>query len=354
MAVVALPSPLQLTANPGGVETVRTLLKRDVAAILHANLPALALVPVDKVYDRVLDDPALLHQALRLLRRQPELFKTVLATRERALPSADADPLSCGRTLAEIIALVVRACARRYFRHRLPGPRRAPAPRPGFFLSLAIAMGWAKPKRLGPKPVPPGERLFRAMRDLLQFDWQVPLIPAYSTLTPETVTELGPRLLDCKDSATVAMLADRSVSGQLAEGKTPLLMDSAKRLMAEDGASINAEILWTVGQKMHVSLLFPEWDPTEMRRALSVISATSQPALEALAPALGGDIRAFTLFLFTAYNRMGINRFKQVFGPEGQLRVVKAIAARMAHESPKAPSLEMMKAKMEALLDLPA
>jgi len=132
MTTLAAPLPNRIRQVPEvkPVETVRTVLRRDIADILRDNIPILAMVPRDKVYDRVMDDPNLLHQGFQLFRSRPELFKDVIMTRDRGVPGADSDILWCGRSLAEIIALVVRACARRYFKRRLAGPKPKPLPLP--------------------------------------------------------------------------------------------------------------------------------------------------------------------------------------------------------------------------------
>ncbi|MEW5729670.1 MAG: hypothetical protein AB1918_17710 [Pseudomonadota bacterium] len=354
MSALAIPATgSELPQAP--VETIRTVLRRDVADVLRAHLPVLAMVPRDKIYDRVMDDPALLHQAFKLFRAQPELFKAFLMTRERQLPESDGDALWCGRSLAEIVALVVRACARRYFHRRLPAPRRVvKPPAPGFWKGVAISLGLVSPAptRRQRKPgASPGEKLFLAMRDLLLYEWQVPLIPAYAALEPQTVVALGPRLLELRESDRLHVLADPMAAAQFAQGKTPLLLDKADRLMVNDGAGINAEVLWTLSQKMHIGFLFPEWDTNELRRAVSMVSATAPQALATLVPAFGHDVRAFALFLFSAYGRMGNVRYKQVFGPEGQPWVVRALAETARRTPPTAPSLDQMKLCMERLID---
>jgi len=166
------------------------------------------------------------------------------------------------------------------------------------------------------------------------------------------VKDLGPRLLDIRDSMALDVLTtDHVAASQFIAGKVPLMLDDANRLMKPDDSGINAEVLWTVAQKMHVNVLFPDWDTTEMRRAVSMVSATAPAALQALAPALGNDIRAFALFLFSAYGKMGNVQYKQVFGPQGQTWVVRNIADRMKANPVAAPSLDLMKQKMDMLLE---
>lgn len=337
------------------VETVRTVLRRDIADILRENLPTLSLVPREKVYDRVMDDPNLLHQGFQLFRSQPDLFRNVVITPERLFPSSDGDALWCGRTLSEIIALVVRACARRYFKQRLSGPKPKPLPMPKvtFFQGIAISLGLAEPpKRPKRKHWPsPAEKLFEAMREFLLYEWQVPLIPAYAALSPQLVTKLGPKLLDFRDPLKLQVLADHTAETAMTDGKVPLLLDNAQRLMTTNTDAINAEILWSVSQKMRMAALFPGFDTSEMRKAVSLIAATSPAALKHLMPVLGEDIRKFTLYLFTAYGKLGPARYRQALGANGQTWVVEAMARRIAKEPTLTGTHEQWKATIETWLD---
>jgi hypothetical protein len=357
MARVSATQPARIRQIPEfkPVDTVRTMLRRDVADILHDHLPALRLVARDKVYDHVMDDPSLLHQAFLLFRARPELFKDVVITPQRLFPSSDGEVLWCGRTLSEIIALVVRACARRYFRKRLSGPKPRPLPMPkvGLFKGIAISLGLATPpKRPKVKRYPSAaERLYTALRDFLRFEWQVPLIPAYASLSPQLVTSLGEKLLDFRDPLKLQVLADHTAENALVDGKVPLLLDTAQRLMLPNTDNINAEVLWSVCQKMRMAALFPGYDVGEMRKAVSLVAATGPAAIRHLMPVLGDDVRKFTLYLFTAYGKFGPTRYRQVLGMDGQSWVVEAMAQRAAKEPPLVGTHEQWKAAIEGWLD---
>ncbi|OAN43761.1 hypothetical protein [Magnetospirillum moscoviense] len=343
-------APILPTADP--IETVRTLLRHDIAAILHKNLPALKLVAEDKVYDKVMDDPILLDQGFRLLRTKPELFKEVVRTRERTLPSSDTDPLWCGRTLADAVALVVRACARRYFRRRLKAPKLTLAPaKPPLLFQIGLALGLVDPPRQPKRKAQPtpGEKLYLAIRDFLLYDWQVPLIPAYVALSPATVVGLGPRILEFRDPLKLQLLADENIGHALVEGKTPLLLSDAGKMINSD--NIDAEMLWSVCQKMRLGALFPNFNATEMRKAVAMIAATSPVALKAFLPVLGDDIRKFTLYLFTTYACFGPTRYRQVLGAHAQGWVIEAMAKRAKREPALSGTHEEMKATIETWLN---
>ena len=351
-SVVALP-PLIVPARP--VETIRTLLRREVAWAMKEAMPALALVPEEKVYDHVMGDPILLEQAFRVLRDQPDRFKHIITTPQRTTPQNDDEALWCGRTLAEAIALVVRACARRYFKQRLKAPKYRPIRQApiGFWRSLGVLMGLIEPPRPVRRKPPPsaGDKLYAAMRDLLRYEWQVPLIPAYSTLSPQLVTSLGEKLLDYRDPLKVQLLSDHSTETALVDGKLPLLLSDAHRLMTAASDNINAEVLWNVCQKMRMAALFPGQDTAEMRKAVSLVAATSPAALKILLPVLGDDIRKFTLYLFTVYGKFGPGRYRQVLGAQCQTWVVEGMAKRVAREPTLTGTHEEMKRTIESWLD---
>lgn len=357
MSAVATPALALPTLVPPAqpVETIRGLLRREVAAILKDSMPVLALVPEDKVYDHVMADPILLEQAFRVLRGNPELFKDVLTTPQRQLPASDEDPLWCGRTLSDVVALVVRACARRYFKKRLKAPKFRPLRQPqiGFWRSLGIILGLAEPPApVRRKPLPSaGDKLYAAMRDLLRYEWQVPLIPAYSTLSPQLVNSLGEKLLEYRDPLKVQLLSDYATESALVDGKLPLLLSDAHRLMSAASDNINAEVLWNVCQKMRMAALFPGHDTAEMRKAVSLVAATSPAALKLLMPVLGDDIRKFTLYLFTVYGKFGPARYRQVLGAQCQTWVVEGMAKRVAKEPPLTGTHEEMKRTIESWLD---
>lgn len=349
MSTPACP-PIMPQADP--VETVRTLLRHDIAAILHRHLPALKLVAEDKVYDKVMDDPVLLDQGFRLFRAKPELFKEVVRTREHTVPASDSESLWCGRTLAEAVALVVRACARRYFRRRLKAPRLTIAPpKPPLLFQIGMALGLVDPPRppkrkLAPSP---GEKLYLAIRDFLLYDWQVPLIPAYAALSPTIVVGLGSRILEFRDPLKLQLLADENIGHALVEGKTPLLLSDAGKMINAD--NIDAEMLWSVCQKMRLAALFPSFNPTEMRKAVAMIAATNPVALKAFLPVLGDDIRKFTLYLFTTYACFGPTRYRQVMGSNAQAWVIEAMAKRAKREPALTGTHEEMKATIETWLN---
>jgi len=353
MSTMSIAQTNIATAADGqsSIDAIRHALRNEIAAILRGSLPSLALVPQDKVYDRVMGEPTLLAQSLRLFRSQPDLFAAAVVPSGGSFPQAETDMLRCGRSLAEAISLVVRACARRYFRTRLPmpKPRQAPRAKVSGWRSLLIGLGLAQPQS-APQSVrqpSPGDRLFQAMRAFLRFEWQVPLIPVYAVMPLEVITSLGEKLLDYRDPQKLQILAEhRSGRDFAATDQVPLLLEPASCLFHGPNDELDAETLWQVAQSMRLLALFPNIDVTGLRRMVAQIAATNPKVLQSLRPALGNDIRHFTLYLFVTLDYFGPGRYRQVMGGDVQGWVISGMTQRISSESPLSGTNEEMRIRI--------
>jgi len=331
------------------VEAIRSALEGPVIDVFRREIDELRHLPRAAAYGLVMNDPKMLDRCLRLFRSRPDLFREVVVDGGRQPVSEDHALLACGRTLAEAVALVVRASARRYFRARLDiRARPASSARPALMNRLGVALGLSAPPRPAPRPRSRSDALYRAIRDYLHFDWQVLLIPHYAPMSPALVTNLGPRLLEIREAAELQALSAPGVTPQ--DGRPPLLLDVANRLLMPGRDAIDAEILWRVVQQMDLARLFSAEEPSRVRRAVAQVSAIHGDAIRALMPALGGDTRRFAAFLMIAFSTLGEQRFKQDFCQEGQTHAVRALAERLAAAEPPPHSLEAMRAAYQPLL----
>ncbi|TAN69305.1 MAG: hypothetical protein EPN20_06115, partial [Magnetospirillum sp.] len=167
-------------------------------------------------------------------------------------------------------------------------------------------------------------------------------------MTPALVADLGPRLLDIREAAELQALAAPGATPR--DGRTPLLLDSAQRLMVPGHEAIDAEILWRVVQQMDLARLFSKADVNQVRRSVAQVSAIHAEVIKVLLPVLGGEIRRFTAFLMIAYTSLGEQRFKQEFCQSGQVHAARKLAERLAKVVPPPPSLDEMKRVYEAVL----
>lgn len=313
------PSPPQALPKP--TEQIARTLQADMVDVFIEHVPVLRDLSREAAYDAVMGDPELLARCFHLFRTQPGLFSTVVVNAYNQPVTEDDDGLKCGRTLGEAVTLVVRASARRYFRQKLGQTRRVMVHtkrQPGFLGQLAILLGVARPPRPVPrKVVGGGDRLFNAMREYLRFDWQAGLIPHYTPLSPEMVTQLGPRLMDIREPSELRALTAREEHSGLSEGRMPLLLDSAKRLIKPSGDTLDSELLYKVCNQMDLARLFPGRDANAMRRAIAQVAGTDAGAIDQIMPILGGDLRLFVSFFFVAYVVLGEDEYRQCFGEGG-------------------------------------
>ncbi|CAA7614096.1 conserved hypothetical protein [Candidatus Terasakiella magnetica] len=346
-----MASAINKVTDPG-IEAIRNALERPVIEVFRREIAALKTLPRAAAYDAVMNDPKMLDQCFRLFRARPDLFEDVVFDAQRQPVTTDDSHLSCGRTLGDAVALVVRASARRYFRAKLDFRSRfkAPAPKKPLLFRLAVAVGLAKPPVVKPPPKQHArsDALYRAISDYLKFDWQVQLIPHYTPMSPAIVSDLGLRLLEIREAAELQALA--APGNVPKDGRPPLLLDDARRLMIQGRDTIDPEILWRVVQQMDLARLFPKSDSNQIRRAVAQVSATHSDVLRALLPVLGGDIRRFTAFMMIAYTTFGEQRFKQEFCNECQVYAARKLAERLGATPAPPPCLEDMKAAYQRIL----
>jgi hypothetical protein len=320
-------------------------LKTGIIDIFRQELPALASLTGDAAYDKVLDDPLLLHECFQLFRRRTDLFSDFVVDGLGRRVNNDVYPLTCGRSLEEIREMVLQAAARRFFRRKLGNPRKVVVPvEKSFTRRMGEAMGLMKPLPLRMRVVPGGgDRFFGIIRSFLRFDWQARLIPPYSTLPPSFIAKHGKLLLEIHEPAEVLALTAEQARSALEEGRTPLFMGPAKHLMVPKGDTVDAELLWSVADQMDLARLLPDQDNPAMRHAISQIAATSLSVLTLLQPVLGHSARLFSTFLFVAYAKLGEDEFRRTFRGGATEWMAKRYVERLSMIDPlPAPSFDAM------------
>lgn len=207
--MVRLPSEDQARI----VRQINLTLEGPVAEVMAQLVPELKKLPRRGVLQCVLDDPDLLDRCFQAFRANTDRFRQLLVD-EHDVPVEQADALlACGRSLDDVVAMVVRTCAKRHFRKRLDGDarplksgeRKAPPPKGLMGKLMRLLAGSGK----GSTPTRSrGEVLYDALQEHLLHDWQVALVPEYSTLSPAMVKRLGKRLLDYKVPEDIRRLKD--------------------------------------------------------------------------------------------------------------------------------------------------
>ena len=199
------------------VRQINLTLEGPVAEVMAQLVPELKKLPRRGVLEHVLDDSELLDRCFKAFRADTERFRALLVDQHN-VPVEQADTiLACGRSLDDVVAMVVRTHAKRHFRKRLDGdsrslkgggrpPKATPEGRGGLMERL-VRLFTATPAA----PVPQRSRsevLYDAIKEHLLHDWQVPLVQEYSTLSPQLVRRLGKRILDYKVPEDIRRLKD--------------------------------------------------------------------------------------------------------------------------------------------------
>jgi len=165
---------------------IRETLKGPVLGTLRELVPALRQhADGASAYDHAIENLDLLEECFKVFRAQRPRFRHVLRDPRGLTVSGDAQTLACGRSLDEVVAMIVRTAAKRYFRAHFG--KGAPKPTPG-----------AKPPRNE------GDELYDALKHHLQFEWQVPLVPDYCQLKPAEAKAMGADILELRDRALLS------------------------------------------------------------------------------------------------------------------------------------------------------
>ena len=187
------------------VRQINLTLEGPVAEVMAQLVPELKKLPRRGVLEHVLDDPELLDRCFKAFRGNIEHFRALLVDQHN-VPVEQADAiLTCGRSLDDVVAMVVRTHAKRHFRkrldgdaHALKGDRKRPKPDSGGGLMERLVRLFTAAQAAPTSRRSRGEVLYDAFKEHLQHDWQVPLVQEYSTLSPQLVRRLGKRILDYK------------------------------------------------------------------------------------------------------------------------------------------------------------
>jgi hypothetical protein len=304
---------------------INAALQGPVVDILGQFLPELNALPREQAYDHTLDDLGLLTRCFQVFRRERHRFRHVLVDDRRRPVTDDGTVLSCGRTLAEVIAMVVRTAAKRYF-------RRVRTPIPGMSTHAAA------------------DQLYDAIKAFLLHEWQVPLVPTYAGMEPALVRRVGARLLDARDAAALARLIndpdgrapmgttprfdavapiddahDQAVGGGVPGGPHPLTADLAD-ILTGDQTRLRAEAFTQTLLDPDVRAVLPNADQI-LKIGGTLRAVGAQPAA-ALVEHLGLRKDQLAVMLLVAHDCIGATVFGRLFGTRADPELVTRIIER--------------------------
>lgn len=291
------------------IKRVNETLKGPVAMVLSRLLPEFkGMAPAD-VYDRTLDDLDLLHRCFQTFRSERKRFGTIVVDSRNITVETDTGTLRCGRTLQEVIAMVVRTAAKRHFRRVVAQPPGAP-------------------------PRSAADELYETIKEYLLHEWQVPLVPAYADMTPSLVRTLGNRLLDIREIDELRRLIDDpAAAANLPERKEdadpnapPPVSDRIAHLLTADGQRLKIEAFNAVLLMPEVRAQFTAG--SQVLKVADVLREVGGIQARLLMTGLKLSPEQFAVIMITAHGLVGSEVFNRLFGNPGQPELVLRIIAR--------------------------
>jgi hypothetical protein len=327
------------------VRRVNETLQGSVVEILAQFIPELKALPREQAYQKVLGDIGLLERCFTAFRAQRARFSAVLVDAARKPVTDDATLLSCGRTLEQVVAMVVRTAAKRHFRRHL-SPRIAPQAAPLRLRDKVTALltGAAAPcAPATPKPTATAagrsraDELYDCLKENLLHEWQVPLVPTYADMSPNLARALGAKILDIRDPDHLRRIVDDP-------GEAAALFDlpaqhAAPTAGAKDQRARLADILASGGERLRLdSFNFALRDESlrtliksgrRMSLMTEALSAVGGASAKILVAELGLRLDQLALVLLVAHEAAGPETFARVFGHPGD----PAMLMRLTHKA---------------------
>ena len=254
---------------------IRATLGGPVVTLLSQGMPQIGALPADHAYDRLMGDIGLLHQSFAYFRAHRDAFHDLLRDGGDQPVADDITPLSCGRSLEQVVAMIVRSGARRYFRkrHARGKPVRPAKTRPLGLLRGLIAglTGAAVAQPAAGRPL--ADEIYHAVKDHLLYEWQLPLTPAYAELRPAEIRRLGARMTELRTIEALRDAVGRKIQ-PIVMPIAPFATPEAAKAPAAAPAKIDAmaelvNLLSPDGEYLRVTALTALMMEPDIRRALS-------------------------------------------------------------------------------------
>ena len=313
------------TGHGDAVRFINETLKGPVADVFRSLIPAFGDIKGPEFYDTVMASSELLHGCIAIFRRHRDSFKTLLVDVRGRPVNDDFVRLRCGRSVHDIIGMIVRTHAKRHFRQTLGGDPSDPTSRSG--------------------------RMYQAISEYLIHDWQVQLVPHYAPMPLHKVQEMGPRLLDIREAelldAITAAAGPPPPARLPPPGPPPPLPPrfevapppSPSRIPTGAGASRQPvqsfagtpqeEFWWDALTDRGVVAVLGSRSGHEMRELVAAMAGVNETVRSEMFAGLSLSTFQAALCLATAYRVMGRNGFTAIFGTPGKPQTVVAIALRM-------------------------
>ncbi|MDA8231028.1 MAG: hypothetical protein M0006_06795 [Magnetospirillum sp.] len=353
-------------------EIIRNI-KGPVVERLVGLIPALAAY--GDVYTTVMASPDLLHGCLQVFRKNRESFQDLLVDDEGRPVTDDDAPLKCRRSVNQIVGMVVRSGCKAYAEKRWAAssaPQARPAVRAetrSLLEKLAALVSGKWTEAEAPKPAASqADRFYAAIKDHLEHDWQVPLIPYFAELPVKLLHELGSGCTTLHNPEAIAQLAD--IGRHNMDQARKILSDQMMREML-DTQPLAAKGVAFLGKDRYEFLHSAVYDRMgekfwdmctdcdrleameeknakdleQMAEFLHIISAETINRLTDYLP-----LGHIAVFLRIASQRLGDEKFAEIFGAPGNKKLVKIFCEKTsAYKLDPAKPLEDLESRLPDL-----
>lgn len=287
------------------VRQITDALKGPVAAVFRSLVPAFGDLKGGEFYDTVIGSSDLLHGCLLIFRKRREAFADLLVDAQGRPVNDDFVRLKCGRSVHDIIAMIVRTHAKKHFRAALGGDPNDPSSKAG--------------------------RLYHAMNEYLIHEWQVPLVPHYAPMPVAKARELGPMLLDLKTAAAVDEVVERSTAPARAAQRPAARTDEPPHTVAMvvENHSREEEFWWETLNDPQVRQALGNLADRDMRELTAAFCQLGEGTRGQLLAPLGLSLYQAAVVLGVCHRTLGRAAFGQVFGKPGNPGAVAALGNKL-------------------------
>ncbi|ARJ67323.1 hypothetical protein WV31_17455 [Magnetospirillum sp. ME-1] len=278
------------------VRVINDTLKGKVAAVFRSLIPAFENTSGEEFYDIVMANSEMLHGCIAIFRRNRQAFRNLLVDARGRPVNDDFVALRCGRSVHDVIAMIVRTHAKRHFKATLGGDPNDPKSRAG--------------------------AMYKAINEYLIHDWQVQLVPHYAPLPLAKVQEMGPRLLDIREAEILDSIAEAAAAPSPIPSHSPRAASTPDLPQPE-------QLWWKALRDPEVITVLGERPEAETRELVAALGEVNELVHSDLFNRLRISTNQAAVMMVTAYKLLGRAGFRTQFGIPGKPAVVAAIAQRL-------------------------
>jgi len=331
-------------------EIIRTI-KGPLFDRITSLIPALASYP--DPYGQVIATPDLLHACLQLVRTRRDKFQDFMVDSAGAPVLVDDLPLRCERSVDQVISMVVRSGAKAYAQRRFAPPESSkppPKPEAKSLLEKVVALvsgKWGEAEI--PKPgLTQADHFYNAIKDFLDYDWQVPLIPYFAELPVKLIRELGRGVTTLRTPDGILALAD--IGRHSLDQAKRILSDAMMREML-DTQPLAAKGIAFLGKERYDFLHGAVYDKMgekfwemcvdcERLEAMEVQNAKDLEQMASHLHILSADsinqiirflqFAQIPIFLEIGSDKLGEEKFGEIFGTPGNKKLTKMFCEKIS------------------------